>query len=88
MEKIYVAKYDSDLTEGRGPWCIAGYFTTPEAAEKAVSHYTYMGGQEAWAVEPATLFDSFAEYSKDSQERARKSILARLTIEERRAIGF
>jgi len=87
MKTIYVAERNLDLTEGRGPIIAIGYFRTITDARLAAKGWGVQGVGDG-IVRPTILYDSFVEFKLDETEKIKACALAKLTDEEKEALGL
>jgi len=97
--KCYEVIGNTDTTEGRGPMIVAARFSSREAAEKFVRSKAYakwcvMGIQNAAYdlnnIRESTIIimDSVDEITLQTAEALKANALAKLTKEERAALGL
>lgn len=87
MQIVYQAQRNTDLTEGRGHNVEIATFATEDAAKQAAHGWGVMGYGDGDVV-PITVYDSFEEYANKDKESVRQTALAKLTRNERRALGL
>ena len=87
---VYEATGDSDLTEGRGPPRHIGYFTHEADARQVVKGEGAMGstGYVKRMDLRIEVYESLAEFEAGRQRSIREQALAKLTKEERKALGL
>ena len=89
---------NSDTTEGRGPTIVKGYARNAEIAhaivrDKRYARYCVMGVQTTndykYMTVPVTIriFESVEDFFHNSKEEIRKRALAKLSADEREALG-
>jgi len=89
--KIFVAKQNSDLTEGRGPAIPIGYFLSREVAEwvnaKAPGVF---GTKNDCRVEVIEVCESktLQEYEGYCKEEEKRKALSKLTEKEKELLGL
>ena len=89
MIKIYVARQNSDLTEGRGGLYPKGYFTTETDAVMFLSTLDgIMGTRQGLDIVEVDVYESIEEHPKWTKEMLIKSALLKLTDKEKEALGF
>lgn len=82
MLLAWKASYNSDSMEGRGYTVVAGYFFQQSDAKEAVKDKVF-GETEA-----IQIFASSQEYVEYKRFQHRQNALAKLTREEREALGL
>jgi hypothetical protein len=87
MMTIYEATKNSDRLEGRGHTIRIAAFTKREDAEQAAKGHGVMGMGNG-DVDPITVYENFVEYLSKSKADLRKKALAKLTPEEKAALGI
>ena len=87
MQAMYIAERNYDLTEGRGPMVVIGYFFNREDAVRAVKGWGVMGVGDG-EVRGANVHESFASWEKDQKQQLILNAMSKLTSEERRALGL
>lgn len=86
---IYLARRNTDLTEGRGTMKVEGAFFCEATARHCMEMLPgIMGTTQGRDVMEMRVFDSFAEWSGEREEGLRKQAMAKLSAEERRALGL
>ena len=91
MQKIPVfeSQVNADSTEGRGPMIHVGYFTHRNDAEHSVRGQGTMGiGNGVVFHTEIVIFESYAEFDKETKNELRQSALAKLSGAEREALGL
>ncbi len=90
MKTIFKLRLDEDTVEGKGPWTEEGYFIHEIDARMAgrLSKHTYIGGLPAWDVEPVFLYETFADYQNTKNDTIKEQALAKLSSEEKQALGL
>lgn len=89
MYKVYPAQQNADLTEGRGPMVTKALFTSEGDAQRAAETLEgVMGHGHGKVGAPIVVYQSLAEYMDERYGEVRKQALAKLTREERRALGL
>jgi hypothetical protein len=89
MREIWTAMQNADLTEGRGPMVAKGYFFDKSVAERvALTLPGVMGIGNGVVDGPVKVYDNYAEWAGEHFAKARATGLAKLTTEERRALGL
>jgi len=90
MRTVWLAQENADLTEGRGPMVTKGAFFCKEDAERAAANLkrVYGFGHGEVAREPLEVWNSFEEWQQHNDNAVRSRALAKLTPEEREALGF
>lgn len=89
MREIWTATQNADLTEGRGPMVPKGHFFDRGDAEKAALALPgVMGIGNGEVSGPIKVYDNYAEWAGEHYAKARASGLAKLTADERRALGL
>ncbi len=88
MKKIFVVMANADRTEGRGPNVPYHYCSNAPLAEKLKKGMGPMGCSDGY-VEEAWLLEELGDENKAVQIRElKKQALAKLTREERIALGL
>lgn len=87
MKVIYEASCNSDSIEGRGYKVTIGYFEDEADAKHAVEGLGPMGMSDGDVYE-CVLFKSFKEFEEWKNGETRRKALAKLTREERVALGL
>lgn len=99
-QEMFAITYNADLTEGRGHELILGYTKTLELAEAIVSdprfgHYCVMGFHDPkdcikYNVRPKSvlIFEAVDDPYNLEKQKLRDSALAKLSKEERQALGL
>lgn len=90
MEQVktaYRASKNADQTEGRGPMVTIAIFTNRADAIQAASGKGVMGVGNG-DVEQINIYDSFHEYEMAVSEKVRERAMAKLTFEEKKALGL
>lgn len=97
--KVYACTANSDTVEGRGVTIVVGYFTSRADAEKVLTdeRYSKKWGPMGMPVNPRynlqenilVVYDSPTEFwDKHDTEKHRRTGLAKLTKQEREALGL
>lgn len=87
MKIIYVARENADSTEGRGPMVPIAHFLKKEDAELAARGRGVMGYGDG-DVKVIPVFESIKDWKDNKKEELRQQALAKLTTEEKRALGL
>jgi len=82
---IYLARENTDKTEGKGPNITFAAFLKKEDADLAVSGHGVQGIGPG-SVSELTVYHSFEEYVANVDERLRRRGLNKLTPDERKAL--
>lgn len=85
MFQIWGARVNSDLTEGRGPMNIVGYYRHKPDALKRVQGWGVQGVGDGDVI-PIQVWDSFEE--NERLTILAKSGLSKLTPQEKEALGL
>jgi hypothetical protein len=87
--QVWKAARNSDLAEGRGYEILIGYFKYEDDAKLAAKGWGVMGVGDG-NVAPVTLrvYDSLGEFSENETELLKNSALAKLTHQEKQALGL
>jgi len=85
-EPVWAAREEIDKTEGKGGSRIFAYFKKKEDAQQAAKHKGVWG--QDGEVEPIYVHSSFAEWQAHINQELRQRALAKLTEEEKRALGI
>jgi hypothetical protein len=85
--KVFLAKRNSDLTEGRGQDVIIAAFSKESDASLAARGWGVMGVGNG-TVEWLTVYNSYGEYLDKEKAELRASALAKLSHEEKIALGL
>lgn len=89
MMTIFLAGYNSDTVEGRGPVRWVSAFTTRELAEQVAATLPgVMGTPNTTKPRELPLYASMEEYESRQEYEARLKALAKLTEEEKRLLGL
>lgn len=99
MKTVYLAQKNADMTEGRGPMITDKAFSRKEDAEAYIDYLPGIFGTKPpeggwssrphnghWEVEELTVFESLGELEKESEEKAYKSAMKKLSTSEIEAI--
>ncbi len=88
--KVYEVTVNSDMTEGRGPMRHLAFFTDQNDAELAGEPHKIMGVGKGHSVKfkELRIYQSLNEYTERTAYSLRKSALAKLTDDEKRALGI
>jgi hypothetical protein len=84
MLKVWAARINSDLTEGRGPMVAVGYYKTEDSALRRVEGQSTQG-TDGEAI-PVIVWDNLEE--EKAYGATRERALAKLTAEERKVLGI
>jgi len=76
-----------DLTEGKGGMVVIGYFLNQADALYATKGWGVMGYGDG-EVKELNLYSSVEDWEKHEKLKLKASALAKLTLEERKALGF
>lgn len=76
-----------DSEDGRAPLTLVGYFTRKDDAEMAAAKRGCQGMSDG-DIQRIILFESFEEYGNDHQQKLRASGIAKLSTDERIALGL
>lgn len=90
MKTIYLAGYNSDTTEGRGPTVYVAAFASREDAEAACLDLPgVFGTKNTTKPKEMVMYNSYEEWAEKHHEaELRRKALAKLTDEEMRALGL
>ncbi|AGB06877.1 hypothetical protein [Vibrio phage VH7D] len=100
MQKIYVVRYQTDMTEGRGMMKPTAYFTNEDDAWACTKGKTGVMGRKPakgdwrnesypdWDVKEITVYESLDESTAAHRESLKQAALAKLSKEERWALGL
>ena len=90
MRNVFEAYTNSDLTEGRGQHVSIGHFVHESDAKRATLGRGVMGTDaDVRTVDlHVCVYDTFAEFEKEQHQSTRDRALAKLSLEERRALGL
>ena len=86
MKSVYGVYVNTDLTEGRGNEVLIGLFTQREDAAHFAKGKGVMGSDAR--VTAIDLYSSYEDWWKAESARLRSSALARLSVEEKKALGL
>lgn len=87
--EYWEAYTNSDLTEGRGFDVTIAFFVNREDAERAANKQGVMGtNAKVRKVRAPRVFASFAEYQDYRKRDLKAAALAKLTAEEKAALGI
>ena len=91
VPEVWEAYTDTDLVEGRGSKVVLGYFTKQLDAKEAAKGEGVMG-TDAHVTKIKTpsfmIFESIEEYRQNTRKELRKIALAKLSYEEKVALGL
>ena len=90
MSKIvYLVRVNSDLTEGRGYMNNVALFDSRYQAEKCADDQPkIMNVGKSTDILEMVLYDSYISFKDSEREKIRERALAKLSIEERIALGL
>ncbi len=89
MQVIYGAQQNTDMTEGRGPARVVGWFKDKLVAESVNRGLPgVMGTKNDCSVVQAYLFEHETEYRMMEQDKVKQGALSKLTKEEKKALGL
>lgn len=97
MKVVYATLYNADTCEGRGPMVIDKVFSNRRDAAAYIDNKPGVMGRRGkwseekygdWKIEEYPVFDCLAEARQSDEKIKKEKALAKLTEEDKRALGL